>query len=53
MIIITNIMALGFVVSEKKIFSCLPYIILYKTCNPRAGFFLTPVALFEHTGSTW
>ena len=30
-----------FVVSE-KIFSCLPYIILYKICDPAAGPFLTP-----------
>ena len=45
---ITNIKALCFVVSE-KFFSCHPYIILYKTCDPGAGPFLTPVALFEQT----
>ena len=36
----TNIKALCFVVSE-KIFSCHPYIILYKACDPGAGPFLT------------
>ena len=40
--------SLGFVVSV-KIFSCVPYIVLYKTCDPGAGPFLTPVALFEQT----
>ena len=29
-------------VSEEKIFSCLPYILLYKTCDPRAGPFFYP-----------
>ena len=30
-------------------FSGLPYIILYKTCDPGAGPFLTPGSLFEQT----
>ena len=37
------------VVSDKKSFSCFLYISLYKTCDPRAGPFLTPRALFEQT----
>ena len=32
-----NIKALAFVVSDKKIFSCFPYISLYKTCDPGGG----------------
>ena len=39
---ITNIKALGFVVSEKKIFTCFPYIKLYKTCDPRGGTIFDP-----------
>ena len=31
---IPNIKALGLVVSDKKIFSCFPYIRLCKTCDP-------------------
>ena len=34
---IPNIKALGPVVSDKKIFSCFPYISLYKTCDPGAA----------------
>ena len=44
-----NIKALGFVVSEEKICSCLPYIILHKTCDLGAGPFVTPGSLFEQT----
>ena len=32
-----------------SIFSCFPYMIQYKTCDPGAGQFLTPGALFEQT----
>ena len=37
-----NIEALGPVVLDKKIFSCFPYISLYKTCDPGAGPILAP-----------
>ena len=40
----------GFVVSEKKIFSRLPYISLCKTYHHLGGPFLTPGALFEKFG---
>ena len=39
---ISNSTALGLVVSDKKFFSCFPYISLCKTCDPRAGPFLAP-----------
>ena len=33
--------------TSEKIFSCLPYIILYRICDLGAGPFLTPVALLN------
>ena len=33
----SNIKALDPVVSDKKIFSCIPCISLYKTCDPGGG----------------
>ena len=39
---IPSIKTLGFVVSDKNIFSCFPYISLCKTCDPWAGYFFCP-----------
>ena len=44
---ISNIKALGLVVSEEKIFSCFPYISHCKTCDPWGRPFLAPGTLFE------
>ena len=44
------IKALSFVVSEKKIFSCFPYIMLYQTCDPGVGPFLTSGAYLIKLG---
>ena len=47
---IPNIKALCLIVSDKKIVSCFPYLILCKTCDPKgAGQFLSTGALFEQT----
>ena len=49
MIYIPNIKALGPVVSDKQIFSCFPYISLYKNVTPGVGPFLAQGASFEQT----
>ena len=43
-------MAQGLVVSDKKIFSCFPYIDLFKTCNPEAGPFLAQAVKLNKLG---
>ena len=37
-----NIKALGLKVSDKKIFSCFPYICVCQTCDPWGGVILAP-----------
>ena len=52
MMLHTIYQTLGLVVSGKKIFSCFPYISLYKTCDEGGGegeAFRTSGALFEQT----
>ena len=39
---ILNIKVLCLMVSDKKIFSCLPFISLCKICNPRVGPYFGP-----------
>ena len=46
---IPNIMALGLVASDKKIFSSFPYISLCKHVTPRASPLLAPGEQFEQT----
>ena len=47
MILHTKIKAIGLVVSDKKIFSCTPYISLCKTFDPWGRPYLAPGLLFD------